>query len=84
MDCSTPCFPIHHQLPELAQAHIHRVGDAIQPSHPLSSPILLPLIFPNIRVFSNESFLHIRCQSIGPSASALIHNLYVFSIHKTR
>ena len=38
MDCSTPGFPIHHQLPELPQTHVHRVGDAIQPSHPLSSP----------------------------------------------
>ena len=38
MDCSTPGFPVHHQLPELAQTHMHRVGDAIQPSHPLSSP----------------------------------------------
>ena len=38
MHCSTPGFPIHHQLPELAQTHIHRVGDAIQPSHSLSSP----------------------------------------------
>ena len=38
MDCSTPCFPIRHQLPELAQTHVHQVGDAIQPSHPLSSP----------------------------------------------
>ena len=37
-DCSTPDLPVHHQLWELAQAHIHRVGDAIQPSHPLSSP----------------------------------------------
>ena len=37
MDCSTPGFPVH-QLPELAQTHVHRVGDAIQPSHPLSSP----------------------------------------------
>ena len=37
-DCSTPGFPVHHQLPELAQTHVHRVGDAIQPSHPLSSP----------------------------------------------
>ena len=34
----TSDFPIHHQLPELAQIHVHRVGDAIQPSHPLSSP----------------------------------------------
>ena len=38
MDCSTPGFPVHHQLPELAQTHAHQVGDAIQPSHPLSSP----------------------------------------------
>ena len=38
MDCIMPGFPVHHQLPELAQTHIHWVGDAIQPSHPLSSP----------------------------------------------
>ena len=38
MDCSTPGFPVHHQLPKLAQTHVHRVSDAIQPSHPLSSP----------------------------------------------
>ena len=38
MDCSTPGFPVHHQLVELAQTHVHRVGDAIQPPHPLSSP----------------------------------------------
>ena len=38
MDCSTPGFPVHHQLPEFAQTHVHRVGDAIQPSHPLSPP----------------------------------------------
>ena len=38
MDCSMPSFPVHHQLPELAQTHVHSVGDAIQPSHPLSSP----------------------------------------------
>jgi len=37
-DCSTPGFPVHHQLPELAQTHVHQVSDAIQPSHPLSSP----------------------------------------------
>ena len=37
-DCSTPGFSVHHQLPELAQTHVHRVGDAIQPSYPLSSP----------------------------------------------
>ena len=38
MDCSTLDFPVHHQLPELTQTHVSRVGDAIQPSHPLSSP----------------------------------------------
>ena len=40
MDCNTPGFPIHHQLPELTQTHVHWVGDAIQPSHPLLSPSL--------------------------------------------
>ena len=53
-------FPIHHQLPELAQTHVHRVDDAIQPYHPLTSPSPLPSIFPSIRVFSNGSVIHIR------------------------
>ena len=60
MNRSTPGLPIHHQLPEFIQTHVHRVGDAIQPSHPLSSLLLLPSIFPSIRVFSNESVLRIR------------------------
>ena len=60
MDCSTPGFPIHHQLPELIQTHVHRVGDAIQPSHLLSSPSTLAFSLPSIRVFSKESVLHIR------------------------
>ena len=38
MDCSTPGFSVHHQLPKLSQTHVHRVSDAIQPFHPLSSP----------------------------------------------
>ena len=38
MNCRTPGLPVHHQLPEFTQTHVHRVGDAIQPSHPLSSP----------------------------------------------
>jgi len=38
MDCSMPGLPVHHQLPELAQTHVHQAGDAIQPSHPVSSP----------------------------------------------
>ena len=57
---STPGVPVHHQLPELAQTHGHRVGDAIQPSHPRHPLLLLPSIFPSIRVFSNESVLSVR------------------------
>ena len=65
MNCSTPGLPVHHQLSESTQTHVHRVSDAIQPSHPLSPPrhtllLLLPSIFPIIRIFSNESALHIR------------------------
>ena len=61
MDCSTQGFPVHHQLPELAQTHVHPVGDTSQPSHPLCHPfLLLPSIFTSINVFSNESVLHIR------------------------
>ena len=60
MDCSTPGLPVYHQLPEFTQTHVHRVSDAIQPSHPLSFPSPPPSIFPNIRVFPNESVLHIR------------------------
>ena len=58
MDCSMPGFPVHHQLLELAQTHVHWVSDAIQPSHPLLSSS--PLAFPSIRVFSNESVPRIK------------------------
>ena len=57
MDCSTPGFPVYHQLLELVQTHVCQVSDTIQPSHPLSS-LPLPSICP--RVFSNESVLCIR------------------------
>ena len=89
MDHSTPGLPVHHQLPEPTQTHVNWVGDVIQPSHSLLSPVhhqllellklmsiesvkptnhlmlccpllLLPSIFPRIRVFSNESVLCIR------------------------
>ena len=60
VNCSTPGLPVHHQFPEFAQTHIHRVSDAIQPSHPLSSPSLPAPIPPSIRVFSNELVLCIR------------------------
>ena len=52
--------PCPSPLPEFTQTHVHRVSDAIQPSHPLSSPSPPPSIFPSIRVCSNESALHIR------------------------
>ena len=59
MSHSTPGLPVHHQIPESTQTHVHWVGDAIHFifCHPL---LLLPSIFPNIRVFSSESALHIR------------------------
>ena len=62
IDCSMPVFLILHHLLELAQTHVHIVGDANQPSHSLSSHplLLLPSIFPSIRVFSNKSVLRIR------------------------
>jgi len=59
MDCSMPGLPVHNQLPEFTQTHVHWVRNTIQPSHLLSSPSL-PSIFPSIRVFSSESVLHIR------------------------
>ena len=60
MDCSTPGFPVLAHFPELAQTYVHWAGDDTQPSHPLSAPSLPLSIFPSIRVFSDESVLHIR------------------------
>ena len=60
MNCSMSALPVHHKLMEFTQTHAHPVGDAIQPSHPLSSPSPLPGIPSTIRVSSNESTLHIR------------------------
>ena len=91
MDCSRPGLPVPHQLPELTQTHVHRVSDAIQPSYPLSSLLLPPSIFPSIRVFSNESTLHIRWPkywsfsfSISPSNeySGLISFRMCFSLQE--
>ena len=69
VDCSMPGFPIHHQLPELAQTHVHRVGDIIQLSHLiLCRPLLLlPSIFPSLMVFSKESVLCIRWPKYWPT-----------------
>ena len=60
MNRSTPGLFVHHQRQEFTQTHVHRVSDAIQPSHPLSSPSPLSPIPPSIRVFSNESTLRMR------------------------
>ena len=60
MDCSTPGFPVQHQLPKLTKARVHRVRDVIQSSHPIGPLLLPPSVFPSIRVFSNESVLRIR------------------------
>ena len=58
----TSGYPVHHQLPELTQTHVHQVRDAMKPSHHLIlyCPFLRPLFLPSIRIFSNESVLHIR------------------------
>ena len=60
MNCNTPGLPVHHQLPEFTQIHVHQVSDAIQPSHPRSSPSPPAPNLPSIRVFSNESAVRMR------------------------
>ena len=60
MNCSTPGFPVHHQLLEFTQTHVHWVSDAIQPSHSLLSPSSPAPIPPSIKVFSNVSTLRMR------------------------
>ena len=60
MDCNTPGFRIFHYVPEFAQTHIHRVDDAIQAPHPVCPHLLLPSIFPSVKIFLSESALHIR------------------------
>ena len=72
MDCSTPGFPVHHQLPELTRTHVLWVGDVILPSYPLSSPSPPAFSLPSTRVYFNESVLRIRWPkywsfSISPS-----------------
>ena len=71
MHCSTPGLPVHHQLSEFTQTHVHWVGDVIQSSRPLLYPSPPPSIFPSIRVFSSESVLHIR----WPKCSSFSFNI---------
>ena len=86
MNCSTPGLPVHHQLPEFTQTHVHRVRDAIQRSHPLSSPSPPAPNPSQHQSFSNESTLHMRWPkywsfscSIIPSKE--IPGLISFRIH---
>ena len=72
MDCSTPGFLVHHQLPELAPTHVHRVSDATQSSHPLSSPSLPALSISQHQSFPMSQLFASGGQSIGASASASV------------
>ena len=63
LDCNMTGFPVHHQLPEFAQTHVHRVGITIQPSHPLLSPSPPAFIMPSIKVFSNDSVISVQSLS---------------------
>ena len=75
VDCSMPGFPVHYQILQAAQTQVHRVGDAIHPSHPLSSPSPAS-VFPSIRASSNESVFHTRCQFF--TSYLLLRYLIVF------
>ena len=72
MDSSMPGFPVHHQLPELAQIHVHWVSDAIQPSHHLSYPSPPAFNLPKHQGLFQRLFFASGGQRIGVSASASI------------
>ena len=72
MECSTPGFPVHHRLLELTETHVHRVGDAIQPIHPLVPFSSCLQSFPSSGSFPMSRFFASCGQSIGVSASASI------------
>ena len=78
MNCSTPGLPVHHQLPESTQTHVHRASDAIQPSHPLSSPSP-----PAFNLFQHQGLFKCQlfasgAQSIEVSASTSVPGLISF------
>ena len=72
MDCSTLGFPVRHQIPELTQTHVHRVGDAIQPSHPVIPFSSCPKSFPASGYFQMSQFFAPSGQSIGVSTSTSV------------
>ena len=71
MNHSTPGLPVHHQLPEFTQTHVHRVGDAIQPSHPLSSPSSCPQSLPASEFFPMSQLFASSGQSTSFSFSII-------------
>ena len=73
-DCSTPGFPVHHYLPELAQTHVHQVSDAIQPSHPLLSP--------SPPAFYLSWVLCFHFHSCNPHCTLMRYMLFLASIHR--
>ena len=84
MNCSARGLPVHHQLLEFTQTHVHQVGDTIQPSHPLSSPSPPALNLSQIMVFSNESTLSLssftfikRLFNSSPSAIRVMSSAYL-------
>ena len=72
MDCSTPGLPVHHQFPKFTQSHVHWVGGAIQPSHPLSSPSPPTFILSQHQSFQMSQFFALGGQSSGVSASTSV------------
>ena len=73
MNCSTPDLPVHHKLPELTQTHVHQVGDAIQPSHPLSSPSPpAPNPSQHQGLFQRVNSLHEVAKVLGVSTSTSV------------
>ena len=85
MNCSTPGLPVHHQLPEFTQTHIHRVGDAIQPSHPLSSLSSCPQSLPASESspmipLLKENFRHLKLCLTTPLACFLFHSSWKYRI----
>ena len=77
MDCGTPDFPVLHHLPEIVQTQVHWVGDAFQPSHPLSPLLLLPSVFPTSMSFPMSQLIISGGQSIGVSASASVPSVSI-------
>ena len=71
MNRSTPGLPVHHQLPECTQTHVHRVSDAIQPSHPLPSPSPVPNPSQHQSLFQWVNSSHEVAKLLGPSPLAL-------------